>query len=385
MNILVVNYEYPPIGGGAAYASRHLAEEMARAGHTVVALTSAFGNLRGAAMEHGVEVVRRPVGRARVDRSNMREMATYMASASWGLGGLLKSRAIDVALVFFSIPCGPLGLLGRLGWGVPYVVSLRGSDVPGCDPQLARFHTLLTPLRRCVLRNAAAVTAPSLGLQKKSEAADPVPVEVIVNAVDSLYFQPPDEATRSAAGEGGPLRILYVGRFRSEKNPGLLLEAASRFAADGARRFELHMVGDGPMGPALRAQAQALGLAERVIWWGWMEKHALRDLYLRMDCLVNPSLFEGMPNAVLEAMACALPVAASRVSGNEDVVQHGETGLLFESGDSAGLADALAQLDADRPAARRMGDAGRRWVEERYSWPAMAGKYLALLERVVGR
>ena len=79
-----------------------------------------------------------------------------------------------------------------------------------------------------------------------------------------------------------------------------------------------------------RTMQKKLGIEDCLVWHGWVEKGRLREIYRSADCLVNPSLYEGMPNVVLEAMACGLPVIASRVPGNDAVVRHGETGWLFD-------------------------------------------------------
>ena len=93
---------------------------------------------------------------------------------------------------------------------------------------------------------------------------------------------------------------------------------------------------------------------------------------------VNPSLYEGMPNVVLEAMACGLPVVASAVPGNDSLVHPGETGFLFKPGDGDAVCAALQEI-RDKPAlARTLGQSGRRRVEDGFSWEHVARSYLAL-------
>jgi len=374
MKLLLINYEYPPLGGGAGNATLHIAQALASAGHQVVVLTSGFGELPANSREHGVGVIRLRVRRARIDRSNPREMAGYVVAAARALPGLLRAERPDAAIVFFSIPCGPLGLFARLLAGVPYAISLRGGDVPGTERRLAVAYRLLTPLRRLVMRRAVAVIANSDGLKALSERADPIDVAVIPNGVDAEFFVP------AVARRHGPFTFLFVGRFQAQKNLALLLEAMARIRQEVKESFRAVFVGDGPERVSLREKCTALRLDDVVVWNGWCEKDELLRLYQSADCFVNPSLYEGMPNAVLEAMACGLPVIASNVAGNDAVVIPNGTGFLvpLESGE---LARAMATIMNDRSLCRRFGSAARDRAVRDYSWTDVARQYVEVLRR----
>lgn len=378
MNVLLINYEYPPAGGGAATATRAIALALQKLNARPVVLTGEFDK-KGNGEEDGVHVIRVPCRRERADRSNPREMLSFLWNAALRFRGVLKREQVAACIVFFSFPCGPLGLLGRLLHGIPYVVSLRGGDVPGTEPGLDRIHRLLQPLRRRVLRKSVAVVANSPGLARLSEQADPIPVRVIPNGVDTEFFRPAEMKAASGRSTTDRFQILFAGRFTGQKNLFFLLEQLERLQSEGVD-FEWIAVGDGPQRAELEADARRRGLADRIQWRGWADKAQLRDVYQSAHCFVNPSHYEGMPNTVLEAMACGLPVAASRIPGNEDVVADGETGRLFAPGDGEGLRRALRTWAQDREAARRAGLAGRRRVEREFSWKKTAEQYLALLK-----
>lgn len=362
MNLLLINYEYPPVGGGAATATQAMARALASQGHTPHVLTARWGTLRGSTIEDGVHVHRVPALRSRAEACSIPEMSSFVVSALLAVRPLVRRHRLGGAIAFFAFPCGPVARWSAL----PFVVSLRGGDVPGAEPGLAWLHRLLTPIRRDMLRAAGAVVANSTGLAAMSEAADPVPVQVVPNGVDTALFRP----AADPRPRGGPLRLLFVGRFQAQKNLAWLLR---QLAAPGLPAFRLTLVGDGPLRVALQADARQLGLADHLEWLGWRSRAQLAALYPQHDVVVNPSLYEGMPNVVLEAMACGLPVIASRVPGNDVLVRDGENGFLFPLDDAAALPAALGRV-ADPGARSSLGRAARATAEA-YSWDAVARAY----------
>ena len=345
---------------------------MVSLGHSVTVLAAGFGALQGEANESGMKVVRVASWREREDRSSFKEKGSFLVRAAIALPGLLRRHKPDACIVFFSMPCGPLGRLARALGGKPYVISLRGGDVPGTEAGLDGLHKWLTPVRRWVLRGAASVVANSPGLKALSEKADPFEVAVIPNGVDTEIFIPAQER------RPGPYRFLFVGRLNDQKNLALLLAAARRTSRLSKVAFRVTIIGDGPLSGQLHTLSRTLDMEDLVDWHTWVPRANMPAHYGSADCLVNPSLYEGMPNAVLEAMACSLPVIASDVAGNADVVDHELTGLLFPCGDEEALAQAMQWTLEHAKEAESWGKAGRAITQARYSWNSAARSYLQL-------
>jgi len=382
LKVLLVNYEYPPLGGGAANATWFMAKALVGLGHQPTVLTSAFQSLPCYCIDEGVRVYRTKALRRARDRSNPPEMASFLATALLRALHIAKAQGIEGVITFFTIPSGPVGLYLNRRLALPYVVSLRGGDVPGLVPGLNRVHSLLKPLRRLVLRRAGAVVANSASLAGLSQKADPFPVRVIPNGVDTIFFRPAsnDEEPTNA----DVFRILFVGRMPPEKNVGLLLEAVADLRYRATKRILLDIVGDGPARQDLERVASGLGLSDCVSWHGWRCKEDVASLYRRADCFVNPSLFEGLPNTVLEAMASGLPVIASNVGGNDELVEPGRTGFLFDLSQSGALPEKLATLMENRDICKAMGARGREIVRAEYSWQGVAERYMDLFMASAG-
>jgi glycosyltransferase involved in cell wall biosynthesis len=206
----------------------------------------------------------------------------------------------------------------------------------------------------------------------------------ISGSVDTDVFRPPP--TPSAARQQGA-KIVCVSRLSYEKGIDLLLQAWSvmRRQIDdrGIREVPtLTIVGDGPLRTKLAELAAELGIADTVEFLG--RRDDIPDLLRDAGGFVLPSRFEGMPNALLEAMACGLPSVATRVSGSEEIIVDGENGLLVEPEAPVALAAALQRIVADRELAERLGQRARATVEQGYQLSQLTGQLVVLYRRLLG-
>ncbi len=375
-SILFINYEYPPIGAGAANANYHFAINMAKNGFRTSVLTSAYKSRRGRTVEEGVVVYRIPAFRRHAGHSSLPQMLMYQLSAVLHLPSVIKHEQPDAAVVFFSFPCGPVGLLARLIWKIPYMVMLRGGDVPGFVPSLNRFHHFLSHIRRSVYKHSSAIIANSEGLRDLALKTDPdFHITIIANGVDTDFFSP----DRHPTDNHGDFVILYTGRFCEQKNIGTLITAFSNFRSVHSES-RLVLLGEGPSERHLKTHAEKLGISDHLTWVAWQSKEGIRSFYRSSHCFVNPSSYEGMSNAVLEAMACGLPVLGGDCIGNRAIIVDGENGFLCAPRDTAHLSQQMILLCTNRDYAHTLGMNGRKMCCERFSWPAAANRLSTLIE-----
>ena len=173
--------------------------------------------------------------------------------------------------------------------------------------------------------------------------------------------------------------LLFIGRVVYQKGLVIIFEALS-----GLMEFpwQLTIVGDGPERERLVALAAQFGIQDRVDWVGWKHNSELVSYYQDATVFINPSRHEGMPNAVLEAMSMGLPVIATQIAGNEELVVHDETGKLIPPDDSQALQAAILALLEDEKHREQLGAAGRQRVKDHYTWATSAFSYLRILEDV---
>jgi glycosyltransferase involved in cell wall biosynthesis len=377
MRILLINHEFPPIGGGAATAAAHIAKEMRKLGARVTVLTSAHAGLPAHEEREGCDILRLPALRKRADSSNVLEMVSFLLSSLWWAARHSARHKADVCIAFFGLPAGPAAWFLKTRHGTPYIISLRGGDVPGFLPEVLRnWHRLSGGLIRFLWRKAAFVVANSQGLAALAGRSLPLlRIPVIPNGVDTAW---PAYAPPLDAGASTEVRLIATGRLNIQKNYPCLLRA---LAAMRETNWTLEIIGDGPERGALQNLARELGIAGRVFFRGWLDREDLRSRLAKADMYVFPSLQEGMPNTLLEAMAAGLPVVASKVTGCEELVIDGETGVLTPPDDVLALRAAMARLMGSPETRVRMGLCGQKRVQEHYTWPAAAAAYLALCRK----
>jgi glycosyltransferase involved in cell wall biosynthesis len=377
MRILIINSEYPPIGGGAGNASANIAKELAATGQEVTVLTSSYADMPRLEVHNGVRIYRAKALRRRADRTGALEQTIFIISGILGVISLLSKWKPEVVLTFFGLPSGAVALFIRKFYDIPYVLSLRGGDVPGFRPyDFSIYHKLSSPLLHQVWRRAYRVIANSNGLRNLALAFEPeLPIGIIPNGVDSVAYQ-------TAAREWSPARMLFTGRVVHQKGLDLLLGALSHLQEIP---WELTIVGDGPQREPLAEKAKELHIDHRIIFTGWLGRQAVIAQYQQANMFVFPSRHEGMPNAVLEAMASGLPVIASRISGNEELVVPGSTGLLVPAEDQDSLEAALRTLLSNPTLRQRYGAAGYSKVAAEFSWTSVSQRYQELLAEAAGQ
>lgn len=375
MRILIINYEFPPLGGGAGNASYHIAKSLVRLGHDVAVLTSGFRGLAREEVRDGFAVHRVPVVRRHQDHCSPPEMLTFILSGCYHAPRIVREFKPDVAFAFMTIPSGPVAWRLKKTKRLPYLVLLRGGDVPGFLPeQLATYHKLTRPLIHKIWRESLKPVANSEGLKQLAQQSAPqMDIAVIPNGIDTEKYCPSlNGAVRSR------VRLLFVGRLSVQKDLPTLLHALARTPPE----VELHIVGDGPERERLQRIVDEKNLHDRVTFRGWVNKERIVECYQHADVFVLPSRYEGMPNVVLEAMACGLPIVATSIAGCDELVQENVNGFLVPVGDSEALAARLTALMND-PALRQRLGAGSRQAAVARDWMGVARQYIELAQRLL--
>jgi sugar transferase (PEP-CTERM/EpsH1 system associated) len=224
----------------------------------------------------------------------------------------------------------------------------------------------------------------------QSVGVAPDRVVQIYNGVDTERFSPVSAGRTSITGcpfgDPGLWLVGTVGRMQSVKDQVTLANAfvrAVRSSSTAARSLRLVMVGDGPLRSAAERVLDVAGL--RQLAWLPGERSDVAEILRGLDCFVLPSLAEGISNTILEAMATGLPVIATRVGGNPELVEDGLAGRLVPAANANSMADAILSYFTDPLTARRHGRAARQIVLRQFSLDRMVDNYLALYDGLLSR
>lgn len=251
-----------------------------------------------------------------------------------------------------------------LGWlrDTPVVVNYRGGEA---EAYFQRSFLRVKP----TLQKAAVIVVPSGYLERVFHGFGET-TQTIPNIIDQTIFYP------RAVIDNAIFTLVITRNLEAIYGIDTAIRAFAReFAVDGALR--LRIAGSGPAETSLRTLVAQLGIAEVVSFEGRLDRSGIAALYADADAMINPSTVDNMPNSVLEALACGIPVISTDVGGVPYIVHHGETALLVPPANTTALAEAIRQLKADAPLRGRLRANGLAQVAQ-YSWANVRHQWLGL-------
>ena len=376
LKILLVNYEYKGQGGGAGQQMYYMAESFRNLGHSVAVLAGwdyAFGSPDS---PEGIESHFVKIKRKNVQLSTPFGLLKFVLRGTLRLRKLTKSTNFDIIQFYFSVPTGILkfGIHGT----VPYVVSLRGMDIPGLQKNRYKTLSFLTSfVNKHVARNAASVTCLS------KEAADVyrrfapnIDITVIPNSIDF------DAYTVKTSYQDKVVRIVSIGRLVSWKRMDLLIEAVVKLK-EKHPKITLDIFGDGYQREFLMDMIKERKAEHFIFLKGFVDKKYFQDELSSYDLFALMSTGDSFGLVFIEAMACGLPVLAARKGGPIEIVEESVTGLLAAPDD---LEDTIKQLDfcISNPQKMKLyGGNSRVRVENMYTVEAAAKRHVDLYRQII--
>ena len=325
----------------------------------------------------------------------------------WELMGQLERRLLEVASkvspdilhahspVLNAVPALRVGR--QLGIPVVYEVRAFWEDAAvdhGTTSEGSLRYRLTRALETRVLRQVGHVFTICEGLRADivARGINAAKVTVIPNAVDIDAFSvggQPDEELKARLGLTNATVLCFIGSFYAYEGLDLLLDALPQILALRPD-VRVLLVGGGPQEAALKAQAQRLGLADRVIFTGRVPHAQVQRYYDLVDVLAYPRHSMRLTELVtplkpLEAMAQGRVLVASDVGGHKELIRHAETGMLFKAGSSDSLAQAVINLVANKKTWALLRTAGRQYVETERNWRNSVANYAGVYSRLVAR
>ena len=373
MNIGITVY---PTYGGSGIVGSELGRDLAARGHNVHFISSVLPTrvteLNDRVHFHEVEMMTYPLF----------EHQPYDLALATKMATVARAERLDLLHVHYAIPHSISAILARESIKekryIPVITTLHGTDIT-----LVGADRSYLPITRYALQQSDGVTAVSRFLKKATiETFDFDEVEVIPNFIcQSHYRKVPDSPLRGELAPNGEKLLVHVSNFRPVKRPGDCVEIFARVKKE-FENVRLIMVGDGPERSAVRYLAEKLGVNGDAVFVG--KKGNIADYLGASDIFLLPSELESFGLAALEALACELPVIATRVGGVPEVVTDGETGFLSDVGDVEKMAEDTLRLLRDDEMRRSYGKRGRELAIERYGTEKIIPQYIEFYEKVLG-
>lgn len=340
MRILTIIHEFPPIGGGGGRAAYDICSELAARGHDVTVLTAHMNGLPRNEMQDGFRLVRIPSKRTEAFSASFQTMLAFDLAGLWaGLSLIWRSRP-DIIHTHFAVPAGALAFALSVLTGVPYILTAHLGDVPGGVPEkTAHWFSWLKPFTTPIWKRAKQVVAVSEFTRQLALAHYPVNIRVIPNGADFTHV------TTENFEVNQPPRIVFAGRFVSQKNPLAIIRVLSTLKD---LNWTCSMLGDGPMFEEVKAEIEKHGMTGRFHLTGWVTPADVLSEFSRSDILFMPSLSEGLPVVGVDALMKGLAIVASRIGGFLDLVDPDRNGYLIDLMDEAGFSSALRELISNR-------------------------------------
>lgn len=339
MKILMLNYEYPPIGGGGGVISKHIAEGLAKLGHEIHVLTSKFQDTPEVSHPNeNLIIIRLKVKRKTDFKSNPIEMLDWVLKTKKYCDSYVKSQKFDLCFANFVLPGGEVALYLKQKFNLKFVVISHGHDIPWVHgKRLWPLYLLGYQKFKRVLNQAEKVflQTPMMFENLKSFYAKASHKVAIVPNGFSSEVLPKKENNEQ-------FQVIFVGRVVKQKDPATLIKGFSNFLNNGGEGI-LKIFGDGPVRKHLLKALEAVGLQNQILLMGKTSQNEVLEELANSSVYVSTSLNEGMSMAMLEAAATGLPIISTPVSGTS-LILNLENSILIDFKNADELSSALQKV-----------------------------------------
>lgn len=355
MKILVLNYEYPPLGGGGSKVSEELCEQCGNRGISIDIVTMGYKELPQKEKRGNIVIHRVKCWRSKQRVCHPWEQLSYCINAYRYIGKHLDVGKYDFVHCHFIIPTGLLALWLKKKYGLKYMITSHGSDVLGHnDARFLLLYKLIAPGWKKILANASAITAPSEYLVNKIHETMPdILVDIIANGIHCKDYRPGNKKKT----------VIAMTRLQESKGVQDLIEAC---AAIDMHEWTVVILGDGPYRPNLEALVKQKGLENKIRFGGHVTGDERMKYLSEAGCFFSGSRFEAFSLSVLEASLCGCNVIASKIEPHIMLVGQEHTYEVVDE-----LKSILSSVVSGEPEAVEYGN-------EKYDWENIYEKYETL-------
>ena len=339
MNLLILNYEYPPLGGGAGVCSQEQANGLVECGHHVTVITTWFDGLDEEETKGELKIIRLKAKRQFLHASSIGEKLSWLFGAKKFLLNYCPKNHFDVCIAHFTIPGGSVARKIKKKFNIPYVIVSHGHDIPWFFPkQMFFYHFVMYYKIKNILGGADKVVVLNKNLKEEAtrflSPKNKDKIEIIPNGCNTTLFKP-DYKQKSNA-----FKILFTGRLVSQKDPLTFLKALSFFDKK-VKNYTVEIIGDGILKAKMIHWIQNFHLEDKIIFRGWISQQEMLAAYQSAHVHVMTSRIEAMSMSALESLASGTFLISTRSSGNNQLITNRVNGLIVSDRNVHELAEAI--------------------------------------------
>lgn len=373
MKLLIINYEFPPLGGGGGVACYELAKELSKE-HRVDYVTTGFKGLPPFEVVDGINVYRAPVlGRKDESTATLMSMLLFFPSSVLAGLKLCRKNHYDVINAHFVIPSGPAGVLLSRLFRIPIIMSVYGGDI--YDPSKRSSphrHFFTRKLITWLLNSSECIIAESNNIKELTERyyKPKKDIEVIPVGFRAPVFNPVSREELNLSSND--LIIISIGRLVKRKGFDQAIRAIAGLQHENVKYL---LIGQGPEETDLKNLAKQLKVQDKVVFLGYQPEDKKFQYLANADIYLLSSLHEGFGICLMEAMYSGLPIVATDNGGQADLLEEGRNALFAPTGDYKELARRIDAIAVDKKLRIAMGENNKKDIR-RYSMTRVAREYL---------
>lgn len=373
LNICMITREFPPEPGGIGYFVYSLSKKLVEKGHEVTVVTRGSTKRTNRKVVDGINVF---------EATFFPAYPFHLSIHGFFVNSVLKALESDMSLVHFHSPVTP-----AVHTKLPTIVTVHTTMKVD-----ARYHesdniylfaekwqslTVSSRAELKLFRLAGKLTSVSGSVARElaEYGIETENVTVIGNGVDEKLFTPAKTKRQDSY-------VLYTGVLRARKGLFDLVECA-RLVSKEYPDTKFVILGKGPLLGPLKEYVRKMKIEKNVVFLGYVTREQLIETYQNASVHVVPSVYEGLPTVLLEAMASGLPVVATTVGGNADVISNGVNGFLVPPRSPGEMSKKIATLLDDASLRRKIGNAARKTIEERYTWDRITDNVLRSYQEII--
>ncbi len=342
MKILILNYEYPPIGGGCGVVSKYHAEGLAMLGNQVTVLTTWFNGEKEEEKIDNLTIIKLKSKRKYIHKSTFPEWISWIKKAKEFLNIHLQSQSYEYCFAHFALPGGEVARFIHRKFKIPYSIISHGQDIPWFFPkQMFKYHLITYLWIKKICIESEKLILLSQAMKKNADrfmGKYSAKNKIIPNGCDCIKF------TYDYAKRAFPLKILFVGRLVEQKDPMTFLRAIKILKQKNSFPFIANVLGDGPLLQKMKTFCFQNHLDQIVEFKGWVDKEEVLLHYQSSDLKIISSKAEAMSIAALEAVSTGLYIISTPVSGNTDIIEAGINGDFINFGNEIELAERISDF-----------------------------------------